>query len=155
MTFAKVHAVFGRAKALATLARKSEWETVQRPSFTLALLTGAALTAAVVLWEPGFRVVDGDTLDHGYWRWRMAGWDTPETQRAKCAAERVRGERAAARLRELVAGDFRLEVVRGRDPHNRRVARFLAGGRDAGEALAAEGLAQPWTGRGPKPAWCE
>lgn len=125
-----------------------------RPSPTLALLTGAALTAAVVFWQPGYRVIDGDTLAHGYWRWRMAGWDAPETRRARCPAEKALGERAAARLRELVAGEFVLEQVRGRDPHGRRVARFLADRRDAGEIMAAEGLAKPWRGTGAKPEWC-
>jgi hypothetical protein len=30
-------------------------------------MVGAALAAAVVLWQP-LRVVDGDTVDYGYWR---------------------------------------------------------------------------------------
>ena len=36
--------------------------------------------------------------------YRLVGFDTPETFRAKCAAERVLGKRAAQRLEELVDG---------------------------------------------------
>ena len=48
-------------------------------------------------------VIDGDTV-----RWqgqtvRLVGFDTPETgNRARCASERNRGDKATARLRELI-----------------------------------------------------
>lgn len=65
----------------------------------LALLTGAAIAAVAVTWQPGIRVVDGDTVDHGWWRWRLAGLDAAETgSRARCLQERAAGAAAKDRL---------------------------------------------------------
>lgn len=48
-----------------------------RPSYTLALIVGAAIAAAAATYQPGITVVDGDTVDHAWWRWRVEGWDAP------------------------------------------------------------------------------
>lgn len=128
-----------------------------RPSLTLALLCGAALTAAVVLWIPGVRVVDGDTVDHGWWRWRLAGLDAPEISKAKCPAERALGHRAAERLRGLVAGagsGWSLTPSPGpRDPWGRRIGRLTVDGRDVAALLVTEGLARSYDG-GKREGWC-
>ena len=59
------------------------------------------------------RVVDGDTydmeVDLGFGikfnaRFRLNGIDTPETWRPKSEAEREHGERATARVKELIEG---------------------------------------------------
>jgi len=127
---------------------------MHRPSPTLALIAGGTLTALIVLWQPGFRVVDGDTVDHGYWRWRLAGYDAPETRGSKCAEERALGKRAATRLRSLVAaGGITLRYVSSRDPYRRRLGILEARGKDVATTLIAEGLARPNHGE-KRGGWC-
>lgn len=61
------------------------------------------------------RVVDGDTydmeVDLGFGikfnaRFRLNGVDTPETWRPKSDGEREHGERATARVKELIEGKY-------------------------------------------------
>jgi len=128
------------------------------PSPTLAIVAGGAIAAAAISWQPGVRVVDGDTVDHGFWRWWIAGVDAPETgSRARCPEERAAGQAARARLAELVAGGHAvLEPVGPAwrvDRYNRRIARLLIDGADAGAILIAEGHARPYTGA-QRRGWC-
>lgn len=126
------------------------------PSLALGAVAGAALGWGMATWVPGIRVVDGDTVDHGWWRWRLAGHDAPEVRRAGCQAERKLGLRARNRLEELTlaAGlDWALKAEPGRDPYHRRIGRLIVSGADAGETLIAEGLARPYTG-GRRAPWC-
>lgn len=115
-------------------------------------------------------VIDGDTV-----RWqgravRLVGFDTPETgDRARCQSERARGDRATARLRELVAsGEVKLELVRcacrpeteGTSACNfgRSCGVLTIDGRDAGNILIGEGLARPYLcgqfSCPPRGSWC-
>jgi hypothetical protein len=56
-----------------------------------------------LLWGPWpITVVDGDTVDRGWQRHRLVGFDAPEIRRAACEAERQRGLHAKARLAELL-----------------------------------------------------
>lgn len=114
-----------------------------------------AIFALAAMWTPGVRVVDGDTVDHGFWRYRLAGFDAPEISRARCAEERALGRKARVRLREIVAGgDARLVAVKGRrDSWGRILARLEVGAADVGQALIAEGLARGYDG-GERPDWC-
>ncbi|MES0864970.1 hypothetical protein ABLN87_21745 [Ruegeria sp. SCPT10] len=74
--------------------------------------------------------VDGDTIDHGDDRYRLVGFDTPETYRPQCAAEKALGLKAKARLTELIetAGQIKLVIQPELDEHDR----FLAVGRVTG-----------------------
>ncbi|WP_108816888.1 thermonuclease family protein [Loktanella sp. Alg231-35] len=74
-------------------------------------------------------VVDGDTIDIEGKRFRLVGYDTPETYRAGCAAERALGNRAMARLRELIATqtEVALYVGANRDKFDRGLARLVIG----------------------------
>lgn len=135
---------------------------MQRSSFILSLALAATLAgtlaAAAVLWRPGLEAVDGDTLRHGFWTWRLAGFDAPEIHNAKCPEERARGELAKARLIAMIqeAGD-RWQLVpaagRAKDQYGRRLARLELDGIDAGEILIVEHLAQDYDG-GQRPGWC-
>jgi micrococcal nuclease len=126
-----------------------------RPSHILGALTGALLTACAVFWQPGIHVVDGDTVDHGFWRWRLEGYDAPETgSRARCHEERVLGQSAKRRLAELLAdGPAVLRPLAGFDRYGRRLARLEAGERDVAAVLIGEGLAREYHG-GRRGGWC-
>jgi micrococcal nuclease len=103
------------------------------------------------------RVVDGDTVDVGPVRYRLADVDAPELN-GRCLAERRLAALARDRVRALVAGARSIdieptgEINEARGPYRERlVARVRIAGADVGETLIREGLAQPWRGRR---SWC-
>ena len=110
----------------------------------------------------GIRVVDGDTIDAVVppsgerRRYRLVGFDTPETYYARCDAERALGDRATRRLHELVrVGDVRIDVHGDqRDRYGRGLATLRSNGEDVGLILVREGLAVWYSGRGPRIDWC-
>jgi len=152
-----------------------------RPGRSLfAALVAAVVAAVATLLGPtsqapavvpaNIRVVDGDTVDavvppgpgeaagaRPMKRYRLVGFDTPETVQAGCGAELALGERAKERLRELVAtGPVRLAVDEGHtDRWGRGLATLTVGGRDVGTTLIREGLAVPYSGKGRRIDWCE
>jgi endonuclease YncB( thermonuclease family) len=101
------------------------------------------------------RVIDGDTisLDDGRPNVRLVGFNAPETgDRARCQAERQKGEAAKRRLRELVSSgrpDFQQIAcscppgTEGTDVCNfgRRCGTLRVNGLDVGATLIGEGLA--------------
>ncbi|MEH2536630.1 endonuclease YncB(thermonuclease family) [Bradyrhizobium sp. AZCC 1577] len=101
------------------------------------------------------RVIDGDTigLEDGRPNIRLVGLNAPETgSRARCEAERQKGEAAKQRLRELVSGgraDFHQVAcscplgTEGTDACNfgRRCGTLRVNGVDVGSTLINEGLA--------------
>ena len=99
---------------------------------------GATLTGAVE------RVADGDTLEIGGQRIRLAGLDAPEWDQSCGTAAGRRwecGREAAARMRELVRGASLTCHAEGRDRYARLLARCLIDAEDIGELLVREGLA--------------
>ncbi len=136
---------------------------------TVALILALA-TGALAADRP--RALDGDTVRHDGRIYRLVGFDTPETgNRASCAAERDAGERAAARLRELIATARHLALdavpcscrpgTEGTALCNygRACGVLTINGRDAGDILIHEGLARRYT-CGPhscprRAPWCE
>ena len=101
------------------------------------------------------RVVDGDTisLNDGRPDVRLVGFNAPETgSRARCDAERSKGEAAKSRLRQLVStGSLGFQQVacscppgtEGTNACNfcRRCGILTVDGRDVGSILISEGLA--------------
>jgi hypothetical protein len=79
----------------------------------IVLILVASIAGAAPI-EPGHVVViDGDTIRVAGETFRLVGFDTPETYRARCPAERELGHRATFRLHQLVAGGgLDLERVR-------------------------------------------
>jgi endonuclease YncB( thermonuclease family) len=119
------------------------------------------------------RIIDGDTIDVRGLRAnvRLVGFNAPETWRPSCTAEREVGERATARLNQLVRGATLIEFERvacscrpgteGTDQCNfgRLCGSLSVDGRDVGSTLIAEGLAVPYrcgrTSCPPRPQpWC-
>jgi endonuclease YncB( thermonuclease family) len=109
------------------------------------------------------RVIDGDTIEVRALIWldqlvttrvRIRNIDAPELN-ARCPAEaRLAQDSAAALARLLGEGRLLLTDI-GRDKYGGRVlARVLtAGGRDAGDALRAAGLARAYAGKR-REGWC-
>ncbi len=100
-------------------------------------------------------VVDGDTFWVGGEKVRIADINTPEIGQPLCDRERVLGQRAARRLRELMnAGPFELRRSGSRDTdqYGRLLRTVYRDGKSLGDTLVAEGLAHHW--RGYKEDWC-
>ncbi len=101
-------------------------------------------------------VVDGDTIWQSGVKMRLLDIDTPETSQAQCDSERALGEQAKLRLQALMARGYRVENSGEKDrtsDHRDLVEIKLSDGRDAGQILLREGLAQPWPNKGNR--WCE
>ncbi len=139
------------------LAREQGWfDRLERLVPTPSQTTGPRSAARrIPLCSGSVRVtcvVDGDTGWEAGTKWRMTGIDAPEVSKPGCAAEKSIGNRATHRLQALMSGGYSLHGG-GLDRYGRRlVSVTLANGRDAGEVLMAEGLAQRWPNSGNK--WC-
>lgn len=101
------------------------------------------------------QVIDGDTVRIGGDRYRLLGFDTPETRFAKCASELDLGNRATQRLAQLIRAEqiVTLHVNSRRDRYDRFLARLEVGGQDVGPVLMSEGLARAYQG-GQRMGWC-
>ncbi len=99
-------------------------------------------------------VVDGDTLWYKGDRVRIADIDAPEVSKPECAREIALGERATARLIELLnAGPFSLQTTDTEyDRYGRRLLKVTRKGKSLGATLVGEGLAERWGG--PRIDWC-
>lgn len=91
-------------------------------------------------------VVDGDTFWLNREKFRLQGYDTPETTTGLCGGETERklGYQAARRLMELLnlgGGALRRTGV---DRYGRTLAILTINGRDIADILVAEGLARYW-----------
>lgn len=101
-------------------------------------------------------LVDGDTGWEKGKKWRLQHIDTPELSRPQCRQEKQKGEAALHRLSELMAPGYTLQYSGNKDRTSDRrdlVTVRLSDGRDAGQVLIKEGLAQPWPNTGN--VWCD
>ncbi|WEX79501.1 thermonuclease family protein (plasmid) [Sinorhizobium numidicum] len=100
-------------------------------------------------------VVDGDTFWFEGEKIRIADIDTPELSPPRCEAERIKGERAKARLLALLnAGTFSLSPgLRDEDKYGRKLRTVTRAGRSLGSTLVDEGLARRWEGE--RHGWCD
>lgn len=102
------------------------------------------------------RTIDGDTFELADGeRIRLTTIDTPEMgNRANCPQERALADAATRAARQALAQGQQIEIVRtGRvDRYGRTLADIRVDGRDLGETLIAQGVAQPW--RGQRAQWC-
>jgi endonuclease YncB( thermonuclease family) len=123
----------------------------------LAAIALVMLMAAVASAQTGAIVaIDGDTVLMNRDEYRLVGFDTPETgHRAKCESERILGEKARARLQQIIkAGKAALTPVRcaclpwmqgSRSCNNGRFCAILkVNGVDVATTLIKEGLARPF-----------
>ena len=115
----------------------------------IQLCSGAVRTS-----RSGTCLVDGDTgWDDGK-KWRLVGVDTPELSAPSCSAEYQLAVHALQRLQILMNTGHRIDWTGQTEFYGRHLVRIvLSDGRDAGDQLIAEGLAQVWPNRGN--VWCE
>lgn len=100
---------------------------------------------ALSICAPGPRdncVVDGDTIWLAGEKIRIENIDTPETDQAKCPAERAAGEQAKRRLQQLVNSGPLYVERKGTDRYGRTLATVRVNGIDVGVVLVREGLAR-------------
>ena len=100
-------------------------------------------------------VVDGDTIWIAGQKIRIADIDTPEISEPKCKSELALGNKATARLIELInAGPFELRAWPGRDEdrYGRKLRVLVRNGQSLGDMLVTEGLARTWSGQ--REPWC-
>lgn len=99
-------------------------------------------------------VVDGDTFWLKGTKYRIADINAPEVSSPDCSAEAALGERATARLVDLLnEGGFSLRSIdRDEDTYGRKLRLVTRAGHSIGERLIAEGLAERWTGK--RRNWC-
>jgi endonuclease YncB( thermonuclease family) len=100
-------------------------------------------------------VIDGDTIEYGGFRIRLADIDAPELRSAKCASELNRARQATQRLNQLLnEGPVQIVSVGSRDEdrYGRKLRVIERNGRSLGGILVAEGLARRWDGA--RRSWC-
>jgi endonuclease YncB( thermonuclease family) len=118
-----------------------------------ATMLVATSAAAEPIGTSEIHVSDGDTIFARGKVYRLVGFNTPETFKARCAEERALGVKAHKRLQQLVdAGGLDLTEVRcscaagtegtQRCNFGRSCARLKAKGVDVGRPLIKEGLAE-------------
>lgn len=122
-----------------------------------AMLLPTPAAAECFSW-PVESVYDGDTLratvDGRSTPIRILNIDTAEMPpRHECEFERRLAYAARDRLRELIGAAGTVSICpEGVDKYRRTLARVLVDGRDVGDVLVSEGLAEPWRGR--QADWC-
>ncbi len=115
-------------------------------------------------------MIDGDTVWLEGKTYRLVGFNTPEKgDLAQCEDERKRANAATARMKTLIAtGDARLSRVAcackpGQEGtklcnYGRLCGLLTVGGRDVGQIMIREGLAEPYACSGTscprRRSWC-
>ncbi|MCP5018112.1 MAG: thermonuclease family protein [Ketobacter sp.] len=86
---------------------------------------------------------------------RIIGLDTPETKRAKCKDEKIKGYEAKARMQELVVRhSITLVPVKRKDKYGRLLATVYADGKDVAKIMISEGLGRAYSGKSRREGWC-
>ena len=107
------------------------------------------------------RIVDGDTVEvllretGDSTNVRLVGYDTPETFRPGCAAERALGEEAKLVLGRALeaAGEVDLDT-QGTDKYRRLLGEITLDGAPLAQVMVQAGVAVPYDG-GRRINWCE
>jgi endonuclease YncB( thermonuclease family) len=99
-------------------------------------------------------VVDGDTIWLQGQNIRVADIDAPETHEYGCEEEKALGDRATARLQELLNGGAITlgSIDRDEDKYGRQLRLVQVNGTSVGDTLVNEGLARSYEGH--RRPWC-
>ena len=105
------------------------------------------------------RPIDGDTFQIQGRRFRLIGYDSPETSpHAECIAEADLGEDVIVAVHEIFREADQVQILfRGVDEYGRARAHVYLDGVHVGHSLEERGLALPWNEdrSEAKPSWCE
>lgn len=123
----------------------------QRSAFVaLAIILAAAPARSETIAGDRILVIDGDTVilppvggargEHI----RLVGIDAPELSHPRCAVETIAAREAAAKLRQLLAGQPVTIQRHGLDRYGRTLARLTTPAGDVEDAMLAAGLALPY-----------
>jgi endonuclease YncB( thermonuclease family) len=131
-----------------------------------ALLLGLALIAYLQRITPvppaappstgpsAFIVIDGDTIrSPAGVKYRLMGFDAPETYRAQCPEELAIGLKAKVRMEELIASGTARLMEHRLDKYGRTLAVLMIDGKDVAETMIEAGLARPYHGER-RQGWC-
>lgn len=123
-------------------------------AISLIIVSGCTETRET-LFASDIYMIDGDTAEIRGERYRLVGFDTPETYRAKCQYEQDLGQQATKRARTIIAQTSEIELISlgQTDKFGRRLGRLIVEGRDLGSLLISEKLARPYHG-GKRRSWC-
>jgi endonuclease YncB( thermonuclease family) len=170
LVFTVILAIVVLAFGLHRVARYVSGESRLAASVSPQIIRPGGRTETPANGRTDITIVDGDTVSSGGMVYRLAGFDTPERgDRALCDKERELAEKAAARLRALIAsGEPTLERVAcacrtGTEgtqacEFGRSCAYLRVNGEDVGETLIREGFANPFvcgqTSCPPRKPWC-
>lgn len=98
-------------------------------------------------------VYDGDGIWVNGVKMRLKDIDAPEIEHHECARELQLGIRSRDRLAQLMSEGFDIDDTRKKGFYGRELVYvILRDGRDAGQVLLSEGLAQRWPNTGN--VWC-
>lgn len=89
------------------------------------------------------QVIDGDTVRQRGTTIRLQGYNTPELH-GQCPDEERLARRAKARLEALVREGAFVVLNPGRCGYGRRCGSMILNGKDVGDILISEGLAEPY-----------
>ncbi len=131
----------------------SHW--LSKPALTATGQTEVRASFSQCKWGGGTNcVVDGDTIYLEGQKIRIAGIDAPETHDYSCPEELALGEKAAARLEQLLnSGAVSLSSIdRDEDKYGRKLRNAAVNGSDVGDTLVSEGLARAYAGG--RRSWC-
>ena len=145
----------------ASLAHRLKYVTM-----VVALLAGLALivylqhitppqsAAAAGYSSSAFIVIDGDTIrSPAGVKYRLMGFDAPETYQARCDEELQLGLKAKARMEQLIASGTARLIEHRLDKYGRTLAELTIDGNDVAETMISEGLARPYHGER-RQGWC-
>ena len=104
--------------------------------------------------ETGLRVIDGDTFAMNGVKFRLIGYDAPESYRPQCERERRLGEAAKRRLDQILRGPGPFEIIPGkRDKYGRGPVSIVVDGQTIADMMIEAGLGRAYSG-GPRESWC-
>ncbi|TPW31186.1 thermonuclease family protein [Pararhizobium mangrovi] len=134
---------------------------MRRTIITAALMLCATPAFAIPICHGSHRaerkvtcLIDGDSGWQDGVKWRYAAIDAPEMgSHASCPREKRLAKQSRDRLRALMADGYTVNDTGETGYYGRKIVTItLADGRDAGDVLMSEGLAQKWPNHGNP--WC-
>lgn len=129
----------------------------------LAALIASSATAAQDQWPicaSGKRttcIVDGDTFWRQGIKYRILGYDAPESgDGARCASERALADRATRQLQSLMTGPGIQYEAQGKDRYGRVLTRVMTQQGDVAEQMIELGLGHAYQGGyRDRNQWCQ